>query len=213
MHPVYWFCHRLGRSLARACLDYRVIGRENLIEDGGALYCCNHVSYFDPPLAGFALDQDMHFLARHTLYSNAFARWLFPKLNVVPVDQDRAGFGGLKTLIKLVAEGKRVIVFPEGSRSFDGKLQPAQAGAGLMVAKAKVPVVPMRLFGAWEALPPGKAKPKLTSVTVVVGKPIRFDQEVLPGGKEGYQQISDRIMTAISALECPKDRLPEARLD
>ena len=76
MHPVYWFCHRLGRSLARACLDYRVIGRENLIEDGGALYCCNHVSYFDPPLAGFALDQDMHFLARHTLYSNAFARWL-----------------------------------------------------------------------------------------------------------------------------------------
>jgi 1-acyl-sn-glycerol-3-phosphate acyltransferase len=211
MHPVYWFCHGLSRAFARACFDYRVIGRENLITDRAALYCCNHVSFLDPPLAGVALDTDMYYLARHTLYSNAVARWLFPKLNVVPIDQDRAGFAGLKTIIKLLTEGKRVILFPEGSRSADGQLQHAPGGAGLVVSKARVPVVPMRLFGAWEALPPHARKPIRRTVTVVVGKPLDFDKEELPGGKDGYQQISNRIMQAIAALECPRDRLPEGR--
>lgn len=211
MGLVYRVCRNLSRALAGAALNYRVINEERLIEHGGVLICCNHVSYLDPPLAGIAYKGPVHYLARKTLLSNPVSRWLFPRLNVVPIDQDRAGFAGLKTIIKSLQEGHRVLIFPEGSRSPDGQLQPAEPGTGLVVAKAKVPVIPMRLFGAHEALPPGSGKFQMKTVTVVVGEPIRFDQEELPQGKDAYQQISDRIMAAIAALECPPDRIPEPR--
>lgn len=208
---VYRVCRNLSRALAGAALDYRVINEERLIEEGGVLLCSNHVSFLDPPLCGIAYKGPVHYLARKSLLSNPVARWLLPRLNVVPIDQDRAGFAGLKTIVKVLKEGNRVLIFPEGSRSLDGKLQAGEPGTGLVVAKARVPVIPMRLFGAYEALPMGSAKFRPTMVTIVIGEPIRFDQETLPEGKEGYQQISDRIMAAIAALECPPDRIPEPR--
>ncbi|MGC4074343.1 MAG: lysophospholipid acyltransferase family protein [Nibricoccus sp.] len=146
----------------------------------------------------------MYFLARHTLFSNPLARWLFPKLNVVPVDQDRAGFTGLKTIIKMLGEGKRVILFPEGSRSFDGKLQPAQAGSGLVVSKARVPVrshAPLRRLGV---APAGRMENEV---------PLRHRRRrktdplrpgnLTPSGKDGYQKISDRIMDGrVTPVQC-----------
>ncbi len=209
MGLVYRICRNLSKICARAFLDYRVIGAEHLLHQGGALLCSNHVSYLDPPLAGISYKEEVHYLARKSLLSNAVARWLFPRLCVVAIDQDRPGFGGLKTIIKVLQDGKRVIIFPEGSRSADGRLQPGEPGTGLVVAKAKVPVIPMRIFGAHEALPYGSSKFRLSTVTVVIGEPIRFDREPLPEGKDAYQQISDRIMAAIAALECPPDRVPE----
>ena len=208
---VYRVCRNLSHALAKAALDYRVINGERLIEEGGVLLCSNHVSFLDPPLAGVACKGAVHYLARKSLLSNPLARWLFPRLHVVPIDQDRPGFAGLKTIIKSLQEGNRVLIFPEGSRSADGTLQPAEPGTGLVVAKAKVPVIPMRIFGAHEALPVGSSKFRLNSVTVVVGEPIRFDREELPHGKDAYQIISNRIVAAIATLECPPDRIPIPR--
>jgi 1-acyl-sn-glycerol-3-phosphate acyltransferase len=208
---VYRVCRNLSRALAEAALDYRVVNEDRLIETEGVLLCCNHVSYLDPPLAGVAYKGPVHYLARKSLLSNPVSRWLFPRLYVVPIDQDNAGFAGLKTIIRVLKEGNRVLIFPEGSRSPDGKLQPAEPGTGLVVAKARVPVIPMRLFGAHEALPPGTAKFRMNTVTVVIGEPMRFDREPPAEGKDAYQQISDRIMAAIAALECPPDRIPRPR--
>ncbi len=211
MGIVHGFCYQLSKSLARAALDHQVVGREHLFEDGPALICSNHVSFLDPPLVGTSFDKPIYYLARKSLYSNPFARWLFPKLNVVPVDQDRAGFAGLKTAIRMLQDGKRVIIFPEGSRSPDGQLQPAQPGPGLVVAKARVPVIPVRIFGAYEALPYGSMKFRMSTVTVVAGPVLRFDREQLPDTKEGYLAISERIMAAIAEIRCPEDRIPEPR--
>ena len=210
---VYQVCRNLSRALANAALDYRVIHEERLIHTGGVLICSNHVSYLDPPLAGVIYKGSVCYLARKSLLSNPVSRWLFPRLNVIPIDQDRAGFAGLKTIIKLLQDGNKVLIFPEGSRSPDGNLQPAEPGTGLVVAKARVPVVPVRIFGAHEALPYGTGRFRPSTVTVVVGEPLRFDHEALPQGKDAYQQISDRIMASIAALECPPDRIPEKRAD
>lgn len=198
----------MAKTVARAALNYRVIHPERLIESGPALICSNHVSFFDPPLISVAFQKEIHFLARHTLYSNPAARWIFPRLNVTPIDQDRASMAGLKTAIRILGQGHRVLIFPEGGRSPDGTIQPAAGGAGLVVAKARVPVVPIRLFGAYEALPMGAAKPKFTTATAVVGEPLTFPAEQFPATREGYQAISDAIMSAISRLQCPADRLP-----
>lgn len=211
MGLVYRVCRNLSRAFAEAALDYRVIHEDRLIEHGGVLLCCNHASYLDPPLAGVAYKGPVHYLARKSLLSNPVSRWLFPRLHVVPIDQDQPGFAGLKTIIKVLKEGNRVLIFPEGSRSPDGNLLPAEPGTGLVVAKARVPVTPMRIFGAHEALPVGSGKFKMGTVTVVIGEPIRFDREPMPEGKDGYQKISNRIMDAIAALQCPPDRVPPPR--
>lgn len=211
MDLVYNVCRNLSRALAEAVFDYRVINEDRLIHEGGVLLCSNHVSYLDPPLAGIVYKEAVHYLARKSLLSNPVSRWLFPRLHVVPIDQDRPGFAGLKTIIKCLTDGNRVLIFPEGSRSPDGRLQPGEPGTGLVVAKARVPVIPIRLFGAHEALPFGSAKLRRNTITAVVGEPLRFDREELPPGKDAYQQISDRIMSAIAAQECPPDRIPSLR--
>lgn len=211
MGLVYRICRTLSRAVAGAALDYRVIHPERLIYHGSVLICANHVSFLDPPLAGVIYPGPVHYLARKSLLSNPVARWLLPRLHVTPIDQDRPGFAGLKTIIKLLGENKKVLIFPEGSRSPDGLLQRAEPGTGLIVAKSRVPVLPIRIFGAREALPMGSARFRPSTVTIVIGHPIRFDQEALPEGKDAYQQISDRIMAAIAALECPADRVPAPR--
>jgi 1-acyl-sn-glycerol-3-phosphate acyltransferase len=127
-------------------------------------------------------------------------------LNCIPVDQEGSDVAGLKRIIRLLRAGERVLFFPEGSRSADGQLQTGQAGVGLVVAKARVPVQPIRIFGSYQALPRGAAFPRLAKIRVVVGEPFRFsDDELAAKGKEFYQRASDRIMGEIAKLELPAE--------
>lgn len=113
----------------------------------------------------------------------------------------------LKTIIKLVKAGECTIVFPEGGRTLDGNLQPAQPGLGLVIAKTLAPVVPMRIFGAHEAFPPGAKRVKLCKITVVVGDPMKFTEADLQGsGRDLYQKLSERVMERIAAIELPPAR-------
>jgi 1-acyl-sn-glycerol-3-phosphate acyltransferase len=94
-----------------------------------------------------------------------------------------------------------VLIFPEGSRTLDGNLQPAEPGLGLVIAKTLAPVVPMRIFGAHEALPRGGGGLHLVPITIVIGEPISFTAADLGlPGKNLYQQLSQRVMDAIASL-------------
>ena len=113
----------------------------------------------------------------------------------------------LKNVIKILKSGERVVMFPEGERAWDGEISEAKAGVGLIISKAKVPVVPCRLFGAYEALPRGKALWKRHQVTLVVGEPIQFGEEDLKGkGRDVYQSIADKVMSEIGAIKLPEVR-------
>ncbi len=207
MHWVYWIGHTASGLLARLFYSYRVYHPENLIEEGPALIVTNHTSFLDPPLVGIAFKKPIHYLARKTLLSNAVATYIYLRCNVVPVDQERADVTSLKTILRLLKGGERVLIFPEGSRSFDGELGPGEPGVGLLVAKSAVPVLPMRIFGAHEALPRGAKGPRRSRIRVVVGKPIQFTAEELANparDKDHYRKISERIMTAIGELELPE---------
>jgi len=125
-----------------------------------------------------------------------------PKLNVIPVNQDGIDRSALKALIRVLKSGNAALVFPEGSRTLDGSLQPAQAGLGLVIAKTLAPVVPMRIFGAHEALPRGGSGLHFVPITVVIGEPIFFTAaDVESPGKDLYQRLSQRVMEAIEALQ------------
>ena len=197
----YQFGYRIAQFLARTFFDYRVVNRERIIEEGGAILAMNHESYLDPPLAGIACHREIHYLARKTLLEWPILGPILPDLKVVPVNQDRADMSALKTVIKLVRAGHCTVIFPEGSRTEDGNFLPALPGLGLVIAKTLAPVVPMRIFGAHEAFPRG-GKPRLfTPITLVVGEPIFFTKADLTGeGRELYQRLSERVMEHIAAI-------------
>ena len=205
MTPLYWMGYTLCNLVGKVAFDFKVYGRENLIEEGGAILASNHQSYLDPPCIGMACRNDIYYLARNTLYQRPLIGPLLKQLNTVPVDRDRGDVSSIKTIIRLLRSGQRVIIFPEGTRSSDGKLQPARAGLGMIIAKTLAPVVPVRVFGSFEALP-RVGGIKLRPVSVVVGKPMRFSGDDLKGDRDVYQKLSNQVMEKIASLELPAER-------
>ena len=201
MNYWYWTGFYLTRFLSKLLFRFRVLHSERMIMTGPVIVAMNHQSYLDPPLAGIAVRREMYFLARNTLLDAPVLGWLLPRMNVVPVDQEGNDRSALKALLRILKAGKGTIVFPEGARTLDGELQPPLPGLGFVIAKTLAPVVPMRIFGAHQALPRGGGRMRFVPITIVVGEPIHFSAADLePGGKELYQRLSQRVMDAIAAL-------------
>ena len=207
MNFTYYIFYTLSKIIARTFFHYCVINPERMIESGSAILAVNHQSYFDPPLAGICSKRAVYFLARKTLFAIPILGKLLPSFNVIPVDRDGNDRTALKNIIHLLRSGEGVLLFPEGTRSRDGALQPAKSGIGFIIAKTKAPVLPMRIFGAYEACPKDAKRLTLHPITVVLGEPIYFTEEELTAtdGNERalYQQLADRVMTAIAALQLP----------
>lgn len=201
MNPWYFTIYHLTRFIARVLFRFRVVHPERLIQEGPVILAMNHESYLDPPFAGIGCRRAIYFLARKTLLDVPVLGWILPKLNVIPVDQEGGDRSALKALIRLLRAGQGTLVFPEGSRTLDGKLQPAGPGIGLVIAKTLAPVVPMRIFGAHEALPRGGGKLRLCPITIVVGEAIHFTSTDIEGhGREVYPRLAQKVMDAIAAL-------------
>ncbi len=204
MTIVYNIFYNLARLLARMIFSMRVIHPERMVESGPLLIAVNHSSFFDPPLAGICCRRGVFYLARKTLLKWPFFGPLFPAMNVIPVARDGNDMSALREVIKKVKEGNAVLLFPEGTRSIDGNLQPARPGIGLVIAKTGAPVLPMRIFGAYEAFPKNARRFQLSQITVVIGDPIHFtEEEISNTSREAYQLLSNRVMDAIGALKLP----------
>ena len=201
MNSYYWIGYHLSRLIGRLFFRLRIIHRERMIQAGPVILAMNHQSYLDPPFAGTACDRAIYFLAKRTLIDVPVLGWLLPKLNVIPVNQEGIDRSALKALIRVLKSGNAALVFPEGARTLDGDLQPAQPGLGLVIAKTLAPVVPMRIFRAHEALPRGGGSLRFVPITIVVGEPIFFTAADLGSrGKDLYGRLSQRVMDAIAAL-------------
>src|SRR5437879_7732047 len=134
MNSVYWLVYDLICLAGRIFFRFRVIHRERMIQSGPVILAMNHQSYLDPPLAGTTCDRAIYFLARRTLLDVPLLGWLLPRLNVIPVNQEGIDRSALKSLIRILKAGNAALVFPEGSRTADGNLQPAEPGLGLIIA-------------------------------------------------------------------------------
>lgn len=201
MKWIYWLGWMSFGAAFRALFGLRIIGGENLITEGPVLVASNHQSFLDPPLIGNLYKDEMVYLARKTLFTG-ITRWLYTQWNAIPVDQDRPDMASLKTIIRKLKEGRRVLVFPEGERTSDGQLGEAAPGIGLIAVKSGAVIQPVRISGAREALPRGSSRIRFARITVSVGPPIRLTPEDLrtAKGKEDYERVAKRIMAAIAAL-------------
>ncbi len=197
---IFFVAHFLGRCAAWLVFGRRIIHRERVPESGAALIVANHSSHLDPPLIVTAFRKPIHTMARKTLFKG-FLGWLLPRIHVFPVDLGKGDLASLKKVLALLKAGNRVLIFPEGTRSPDGSLQPATSGIGFILSKAQVPVVPMRIFGAHEAWPRSAKRPGLGRITIVVGPPVDFSgiaQDL--SAREHHQACADKVMQAIAAL-------------
>ncbi len=201
MNPWYFTIYHLTRFIARVFFRFRVIHPERIIQEGPVILAMNHESYLDPPFAGIGCRRAIYFLARKTLLEVPVLGWILPRLNVIPVDQEGGDRSALKALIRSLRANHGTLVFPEGSRTLDGNLQPPQPGIGFVIAKTLAPVVPMRIFGARQALPRGGGRLRFCRITIVVGEPLYFTAADLAGNnREVYPRLSQRVMDAIAAL-------------
>lgn len=209
------FAYAIGyfivNSAAKLIFGLRIINKEKARYDGPVIFAMNHQSNIDPPLIGLCTHREVHWLAKRSLVELPVVGPLLKQINIIPVSLDKPDMSGLKNIINLLRQGEAVAIFPEGQRSYDGRLLASMPGIGLAIAKTNAPVIPCRIFGADEVMRRGTKRINIRPITIVVGDPIFFGAQDIPGKpREVYQAISDRIMEAIAAIQLPPEE--EARL-
>jgi len=206
------FCYRCGWSFFRAAFTcyfrWHAYNPERVPLTGPVILAPNHASYLDPPLVGSGVHRQISFLARDNIFHVPILAAILRSWEVVPVDRDGGTGRGLKQILQRLDEGGAVILFPEGTRSRHGELNPARSGIGLTVIKSGAPVVPVRVFGTHDAFGPHHRIPRPRRVAVKYGKPLNLEAlraEAAtcskPRVKEIYQQVADAIMAEIARLE------------
>jgi len=209
MQPVYGVCHYALRVMFDMFFRGEVVGLENLPRTGGFLLAANHASYLDPTLIGCQISRQIAYFARKTLWKGGVSSWWLDSVGVIPVDRDGGqDVGAIKRVLKALKAERGLILFPEGTRTVDGNLQPAKPGVGFMAVKTQVPVVPVRIFGSFEAFGKSRGLHLGTPVTVVFGQPLPpsfYDDP--KAGKERSQRASEKIMAEIARLRMPPERV------
>jgi 1-acyl-sn-glycerol-3-phosphate acyltransferase len=168
----------LGRTICRVYtsreFDLKVYGVHHIPRSGGVLIVSNHQSYLDPVLIGVQICRPMSYLAKSELFEKPAFSWLIRNLNAFPVRQGEGDVGAVKETIRRLAEGHMLTMFPEGTRTPDGTLQPIQPGIGLIVRRAGVPVVPAVIDGSFEAWPRQDLLPHAHPIRVLFGSPMEL---------------------------------------
>ncbi|MBR2338229.1 MAG: 1-acyl-sn-glycerol-3-phosphate acyltransferase [Clostridia bacterium] len=164
------FLIRTLGPLIRVCMRVQVVGKENIPTTPGdppLVLCSNHISNWDPVLLVVAQPRHIYFMAKSELFGNRLFAWLLGKqFGAFPVKRGTGDTGAIDTAKQLVSEGKLMGIFPEGTRSKDGKLLRAKSGASLIVAQTGAHVLPVAIVAKGQKVRPFKP------TTLIVGKPL-----------------------------------------
>lgn len=170
------------RVIAGALFQFRVFGAERTPQGVPVVICCNHQSSIDPTLVAAAVPRRLSFLARKELFASFATRKFVEFFDGIPLD--RTGFSreGLAAAIDRLKHGRAVLIFPEGSRSPDGTLQPLRSGFLLLARRSRASLLPVALAGTYQMWPRDRRFPWPTTAHLVIGEPIPY--EVYSGWKE-----------------------------
>lgn len=208
---LYGIAHTSILAVLKALFHFRVYGQHN-VPRGKAIIAANHQSYIDPTVVGVGVPEEMWYLAREDVFTFAPLRWLCLRVNTILIKKRHADRSAMKAVLRKLAEGKRVLVFPEGTRSHDGRLQAPERGVSLLAHKSRAPVIPAYVSGTHEALPRGAAVIRFHPISVSFGPPLRFDELSLKdGAKRAYHAFSLTVMDAIACLKAKREGHPVAR--
>lgn len=168
----YRAARHMARVVSSAFFHLRCDGRENWPSTGGGLICANHQSFFDPVIVGLCCDRRLNYLARKSLFRNPLFRTLIHWFDAIPIEREGMGIGGLKETIRRLRNSEFVLVFPEGTRTTNGSINPLKPGFTALVRRVPVPIIPIAFDGAYQSWPKNQALPRPVPIQVVIGQPL-----------------------------------------
>jgi 1-acyl-sn-glycerol-3-phosphate acyltransferase len=193
----------LSRVLARLVgvivFHIRCQGRCHVPAEGAALVCANHQSFLDPVLVGLACDRRLTYLARQSLFRWAPFRRLILWYDTIPIQHDGLGIGGVKETIRRLRRGQMVLVFPEGTRSRDGKIAELQPGICALARRGRAPLVPVGIDGAYDAWPRWRRFPRRAVIHIQLGPPIAEPLMQQLSDKDLVEELARRIRACHAA--------------
>ncbi|MGW6567568.1 lysophospholipid acyltransferase family protein [Streptomyces sp. NPDC054975] len=186
----------------------RIEGLEHIPAEGAAIIAGNHLSFSDHFLMPVVLKRRITFLAKQEYFTGPGIKGrltaaFFRSAGQIPVDRSgkEAGQAAIREGLGVLAKGELLGIYPEGTRSHDGRLYKGKVGVAVMAVTAGVPVIPCAMVGTFEIQPPGKVVPRIKRVTVRFGPPLDFSRFAgLEGEKAAVRAVTDEIMYEILAL-------------
>jgi long-chain acyl-CoA synthetase len=221
--PLKWLGRFAVRGAERAIFDGwlkpKVLGRGNIPVNRNFIVVANHSSHLDFSLVGHALGaigDDIRVLAARDYFFNTPARRFLASnfTSLMPFDRERAQLESLEDALAELAQGRSVLMFPEGTRSADGEIHEFKSGAGFLALRSRCDVLPVLIRGTHDVMGKGSLIPRRHPVEVRIGRAITADAlRELAASSEGagaYRKISDMMRAAVIALSGSRSRLPRA---
>lgn len=169
----------------------KIYGHKNIPQKGGVIVAANHISLFDPPVVGSAMERQAYYMAKEELFRIPIFGRILRKVNAFPVRRGETDFAALKRMLAVLKEGKAVILFPEGTRSRGDDFLRGKPGIGMLAVHTGVPVVPAFIRNT-------NRLSHFLPLEVHFAQPVHFSNSK---DKEYYQRIADQIMEKISELK------------
>lgn len=205
---LYEVAHAVVPPLAKAVWRPRVEGLDNVPRTGPVLVASNHISFADSMVIPIVVPRKVVFLAKEDYFTGtgvrgALMRGWFEGLGMVPVDRDdtRSALASLDVALDVLGRGEAFGIYPEGTRSRDGRLYRGRTGVAQLALTSGAPIVPVGLVGTDQLQPVGSTLPRLVRVTIRFGEPIHAGDRFagMPSGR-ARRELTDEVMAAIHAL-------------
>jgi 1-acyl-sn-glycerol-3-phosphate acyltransferase len=200
------------RSIARALYVFYALGRvygvQNVPRAGGVVLASNHQSYLDPVLATLAIPRECSYMARDTLFGNPLFRRLIESLNAFPVRRGSSDVAAMRASLQRLQTDAVITAFPEGTRTEDGRVSPFRPGVVVLARKARVPIVPVAIEGAFDAWPRTRKLPGRAIIHVEYGRPIQPEELDSQPRDELAERLTRTVRTIHNRLRRRAGQLP-----
>ncbi len=189
----YWVARWLCRLFCLLFFRVRTYGRENIPKKGPFVLTSNHQSYLDPMLCVCPINRRVGFLARESLFTHWLLGRMMRSVGTIPLKLGEADISAMRKVIDVLKHGRGVCLFPEGTRSLDGRITPFRPGFGLLCRRGKAAVVPVVIDGAFECWPRDKKLFSPGSIVVCYGKAISAEQAKKMGDVKLAEVVTDTL--------------------
>jgi 1-acyl-sn-glycerol-3-phosphate acyltransferase len=188
---------------------FKVYGRHNVPKKGAFLLLSNHQSYMDPIFCAGLLPMRMCYMARDTLFTNPFLGGLIRSVNAIPVKRGQSDIAAMRAILERLNRGLPVTLYPEGTRTSDGRITAVKPGVALLSRRGKVPVVPMVIDGAFEAWPRNKKVFELGhQVVAYYGEPISAERIVEMGDEAFAEHLTHVLWDLQNEIRAKRGKKP-----
>jgi 1-acyl-sn-glycerol-3-phosphate acyltransferase len=206
---VYWILkYIIIGPIVKAIFRPWIVGRRNIPKQGAAILASNHLSFSDSIFLPLLIDRPMAFLAKSDYFTGKgikgwAMRLFFKGTGQLPIDRSggKASEASLNAGLGVLGRGELLGIYPEGTRSPDGKLYRGRVGIARMALEAQVPVLPVIMVDTGQVMPIGKRLPRVGRVGIIIGDPIDFSRfQGMEGDRHVLRSVTDEIMVALQRI-------------